>query len=142
MTPNLFVVGAPKAGTTTLFDILKDSKDIYTPNTKEIHYLSRSSVIDSYYNPVIPKSDTEYFSLFNHASSERYRLDCSPSYLYSNDALEYIGANKKTPKVVIMLRDPVERSISHYSMDLSKGFINVAIKNVLNDPNNYPQHFN
>lgn len=141
MYPNLFVIGAPKSGTTTLFEIFKQCNDIYTPKVKEIHFFSRSLVEDSYYSVSIPDGVENYLSLYNGANGEKFLLDCSPSYLYSRDAADEISDLGREVKVVIMLRDPVARSVSHYAMDLSKGFVNVPLNEILNNPNAYPKHY-
>jgi len=50
--PNFFIVGAPKAGTTTLYHYLNEFPEIYFSKLKEPHYFSRKILTDYYYEDV------------------------------------------------------------------------------------------
>ena len=42
--PNFFIVGEPKSGTTTLYDLLKTHPDIFMPEEKEPSYFSKDFI--------------------------------------------------------------------------------------------------
>lgn len=104
--PNFFIVGAPKCGTTALYEFLRGHPDIYVPTTvKEPHYFS------SEINFI---SDDEYASLFAQWDYEKMAGEASTSYLSSNTAYKKIKAFNPKAKTIIMLRNPVDMIYSLY----------------------------
>jgi len=68
--PNLFIVGAPKAGSTTLYEYLKNIPGIYMSPRKEPDYFSRSTVPNnSSMKPIQNKK--QYLSLFEDVKDEK-----------------------------------------------------------------------
>jgi hypothetical protein len=114
--PNLFIVGAPKAGTTTLFASLGQVPGIFVPDKiKEPHYFGRIAVPDS--DPRAMRSEKQYLALFSAAgSAHRILLEASPSYLRDPDADRLIREFNPDAKVLAILRDPVARAYSSYLM--------------------------
>jgi hypothetical protein len=112
--PNLFIVGAPKAGTTSLYKYLSKHKSIFFPAIKEPHFLYRSRV-KSTVNGTISDYD-EYRSLYENSEEYRYQGDASVyGLLYSAETIRNIklicGENAK---IIILLRHPVERAYAAY----------------------------
>lgn len=108
--PNLFVVGAPKCGTTAMAAYLSGHPDVFMYR-KELHYFGSDN----------PRSSSklsleEYLYLFRQAHGERYLCDASPSYLRSEFAAKEIHAFNPVAKILIMLRDPVDWLYSYYGM--------------------------
>ncbi len=141
--PNLFVVGAAKAGTTSLFHYLSQHPEIYAPPIKEPNhfgtdidlahfrkdYLNRNHIIGKSYfkceklekrHIAYIKDLNNYLKLYRDAKKEKYLIDVSNSYLYSNLAAKEIYDFNKSAKIIIILRQPVERAISHYIMDVAQ----------------------
>jgi hypothetical protein len=116
--PNLFVVGAAKAGTTLLWRSLAAHPDVYMSALKEPHYFSgfkppsRHPTVDS---------EAAYLALFDPGSGRRYRGEASPSYLWHADAPAKIARRSPEARIVISLRDPVERTHSAYLMNARLG---------------------
>lgn len=139
---NLFVVGAPKCGTTSLYHYLKGHNDIFLPEVKEPHYFSQPKVKDTYYKAYFTKDEQEYLSYFEKARNERYRGDFSPSYLFHHNSAEKIKAFSEDAKVIAVLRDPVERAISHYLFDVRIAYAGGSMKRYLNlpDSNHYKEY--
>ena len=112
---NLFCIGCPKSGTTTLFKILCQHSQIHTPKFKEPFFFNNSNYqngIDWYAN-----------TYFDDLKNEKRVLDFTPSYLYSDEALFRINeySKGKDLKFIVMLRNPVERAYSHYLHTLRDG---------------------
>ena len=111
---NLFIVGAPKAGTTYLFNLLSDHPDISPSKVKEPHYFDE--IIPSGRTTVI-KSKKDYQSLFSCSANEKIQMEATASYLYFSSSAGKIFDYNPLSKIVIMLRHPVDRAYSHYLMD-------------------------
>ena len=113
--PNLFLVGAPRCGTTSLFTYLAAHPDVFGPSEKEPHYYDRDLLGPG------GMSEDEYAALFAGATSERWRLDASALYLYSRDAPAAIGRDVPDAHVVVSLRDPVELVASWHRLLVASG---------------------
>jgi len=114
--PNFVIAGVGKAGTTSLHWYLSQHPDICAAPVKEIGYFlplveGRGSLA-----PV-----EDYSAHFEGCGSERYRLEASPQYFQAGRPLiermrEVLGA----PRIVVMLRDPVDRLWSQYRFTRSR----------------------
>lgn len=115
--PNLLVVGVPKAGTSSLFFYLAQHPSICASDEKEIGYFTplRNST-----GELAPAES--YARHFAHCRGKRYRLEATPSYSYGGERVvagikDLLGG----PRIIISLRDPVERLWSGYTMQRTKG---------------------
>ena len=73
--PNLFVVGAPKSGTSFLFEKLKRHKDIFMPETEELNFFSKEELsLHSYYSDYKINSFKKYIELYK-TSEDQKNLD-------------------------------------------------------------------
>jgi len=119
--PNFFIVGAPKAGTTSLYEYLKNVPGIFMPSLKEPHYFSEVIIPEHhpYVHPIRDKK--KYLSLFEKAKNYKIIGEASPSYLTDPKAPKLIHQISPNAKIVISLRDPVNRLFSQYLMRLRLG---------------------
>jgi len=115
--PNLFIIGAMKAGTTSLYEYLKDIPDIYMSPVKEPKYFSEERDSENTGVKRI-KDETEYLTLFEKAKDEKFLGEASPDYLFDPDSAKLINQIMPEAKIIIILRDPIERAFSHYLLDL------------------------
>jgi hypothetical protein len=120
--PNLFLVGAAKAGTTSLYDALARHPAIYMSPVKEPHYFSRiePSPERSAFFPHVTE-EPEYLALFEGATGEELVGEASTSYLWEPHTAERIKRSVPEARILIMLRDPVERAYSQYWNDVREG---------------------
>jgi hypothetical protein len=117
--PNLFVVGAAKAGTTSLWWYLDKHPEILMSKVKEPHFFSRGGM----HGIATPVKDPErYARLFARGAGRRYRGEASPSYLADPETPERIRAAVPDARIVVSLRDPVERAWSNYLMAVRNGY--------------------
>jgi hypothetical protein len=100
---NLFIIGAPKAGTTSLYYYLNQHPGIQMPQIKEPHYFSKDFPKFTNINEL-----DEYHDLFEWDANAQYYGDASVWYLYSDEAIENISAYNSEAKFIVMLRDPRE----------------------------------
>lgn len=109
MRANLVLIGVHKAGTTSLFDSLVSHPDIGRGKRKEIHFFTPLRYGRNM------KSLRYYVNQFPKQSKVSYQLDASPSYFYGGmEIAQAIRLTLGKPKLILVLRDPVERLISFY----------------------------
>ncbi len=116
-TPNLFLVGAPKSGSTALWSYLGEHPDIFMAG-KEYHFFGS----DLAYHGTRPRITLEdYLSRFAGATVERYRGDASIGYLSSHRAAREIHDLSPEARIVAILRNPVDMIYSLHSEELFQG---------------------
>jgi len=118
--PNLYIVGAPKAGTTSLHAYLKESPDIFMSPIKEPNYFSAKTIPDNTTKKMI-RDKNKYLELFKNGTNKKYLGESSPSYLSDSEAPKLIHEVSPNAKIIICLRDPVERIFSNYLMNYNLG---------------------
>lgn len=128
---NLFIVGAAKSGTSSLYFNLQEHPNVFLPKLKELHYFSYPNVKNTYYKVPIITNIEKYSSYFNMAKTEKYLADFSPSYLFYEEAAKRIHEYNPSSKIIIVLRNPIERAISHYLMDVKLGYQNKELIDIL-----------
>lgn len=116
--PNLFLVGAARCATTSLWRYLQVHPEVFMAWIKEPHFFSRGGVA----GVPVAKTEDAYLSLFAHAKRAAYRGDASVSYLWDPAAAPAIRAWAPNARILISLRDPVERAHSHYWTHVRLGF--------------------
>ncbi len=115
--PNLFVVGAPRCGTTSLYAALKQHPEVYASVLKEPHHYAG----DLPEQPHTVRDRDDYLALFQGGEQHRYRAEASVWYLYSTAAPRAIAAAHPEARAVVLLRDPVDMLISLYALYLRTG---------------------
>lgn len=114
LVPNLFIIGAPKCATTSLFEWLGAHPEICPASVKETYYLlDRDYPMFSDASPTYHRDNLAgYAAYFDHAQDETYRLEATPDYLYQATALEVIPRLETNAQVIVVLRKPSERIYS------------------------------
>ena len=134
---DFLIVGAARAGTTTLFELLSRHPGIFIPKRKECRYFScmpgNSVMPGPPYSMNIIQSREEYRSLFKTAEPGQLRGDISPDYLYfhQNAAPKILNEINAQIPIIIVLRNPIDRAYSHYLHHVSGGRENLAFKDAL-----------
>jgi hypothetical protein len=109
--PNFFIVGAPKCGTTALYEYLQPHPRIFLSRIKEPHYFARD--LGSY--PRI-KTAQEYAGIFAESTSEHLALgEASVYYLRSAVAIPLIREFNPAARLIAMFRNPVDMVYSLHS---------------------------
>ena len=102
--PNFFSVGFGSSGSTTLHRIFMKIPEIYVPAEQDIGYFSK--------NPLASVHDEKsYLDLFRGGKGYKIVCECS-AYAPSTTALEGIRRASPGAKILISVRDPVERVYS------------------------------
>lgn len=103
--PNIYIIGAPKCGTTSLANWLSQHPCIYVPAVKEPNFLNKDHKMKNAY------SEAEYRALFSNRT-ERYAIDASVLYCVSHDALNQISRDNSTKLVILCVREPLDCFLS------------------------------
>jgi hypothetical protein len=125
--PNLFIVGAPKAGTHSLYEYLNTHPDIFMANRKEPYFFCPN---------IIPKNDIskpirdeeKYLELFNEVKNEKYFGEATASYLRDPEAALLIYEKNPKAKILISLRNPTHRAFSQYTGFLRGEFLSGSFR--------------
>jgi len=135
--PNFLIVGAHKAGTTSLYHYLKQHPEIFLSDRKEGLFFSGlnnfSGIGSKEYNKTIIKNFSDYQKLFKNVVSENAIGDISPDYLffYENSIekiKKYLGEDVK---IIIILRNPILRAYSNYTFYFKLNLENLSFKKAL-----------
>ena len=106
MYPNFLIIGSQKAGTTSLYRILKQHPQIFMADRKEINFFFKD---DEYARGV----DT-YAQHFADCTSGLACGEASPGYICHPSAPARIHADLPDVKLILTVRDPIKRAISQY----------------------------
>lgn len=121
-TPNLFIIGAPKSGTTSLYEYLKGHPQVFMSVVKEPCYFSADLAFDHSGNFLVYERDAKlYEDLFADAGDAKLLGEGSTRYLYSHDAARLIHAASPDARIVAMLRNPVDMIHSLHAHKLAAG---------------------
>jgi len=149
-TPDLFIVGAPKSGTTSLYEYLKGHPDIYMSVVKEPCYFARDLALDDSGNFLVyGRDEKHYLDLFEEAGEAKRVGEGSTRYLYSIDAPTLIREAQPDAYVIAMLRNPVDMIQSLHAHKLAAGTEDepnfekaLALEADRNAGRNIPKHSN
>jgi hypothetical protein len=131
--PNFLIVGAPKCGTTSLYQYLRQHPDVYMSPLKEPRYFPCFGVLPG---ERVERNRAEYERLFDGAKAERAIGEASPNYLHAPEAPERIAAELPNVKVIVSLRNPADRAYSSYLGRVRRGVEKRPIEAAL-QPGNY-----
>ena len=126
--PNFMCIGAAKSGTTTLYDILKQHHEIFIPAFKEPHFFD----IPENYNNGLEWYEKNYFRNIN----KKIIADFTPSYFFEKEAPKRIFKDIGSEiKLVVLLRNPVDRAYSHYLHSVRDDHENLSFEESLKQEN-------
>lgn len=122
LRPHFLIAGAQRCGTTSLFRTLAGHPDVLVPlSGKGVHHFDTAS---SYV-----RGTSWYLGHFPLSLPARVRTggrvrtgEASPYYLFHPAAAERIAQTVPEAKVVVLLRDPVERAFSAWKQETGRGF--------------------
>ena len=129
--PNFLIIGAYRAGTTSLRRLLTQHPDVFMPSLAEPSFFAFGP--GGEYPPLLLKPDADpyrrkrtinledYLALFDGVSGQLAVGEDSPEYLRASGSAERIRAFNPDMKLVVTLRDPVERVISDFGMHRRDG---------------------
>jgi hypothetical protein len=133
MKVDFFIVGAPKAGTTSLYHYLNEHPEISMSSQKEPDYFSDTDIQNEgmYYGKNRIKTIKKYHALFDDNSASKLKGEASVSYLFYKNVPQKIKAYNTDAKIIIMLRNPIDRAFSHYLMDYRLGLVTDSFEDII-----------
>lgn len=125
MLPDFVVIGAFKAGSTSLHHYFGQHPGVFMTKVKEPNFFAFDSKnkahVEMNRQQFMVTRLAEYESLFDDASADQIKGEVSPYYLYSSVALQRMKEIVPAIKIIACLRNPVGRAYSHYLMRLRSG---------------------
>ena len=121
MMPNFIILGAAKSGTTALYHYLQQHPQIYLSPIKETEFFAFEGEELNFQGPKdMPRLSIttleDYQAQFDGVEGETAIGEASPVYLYSSKAPERIHNYLPDAKLIVILRNPVERAYSQFLM--------------------------
>jgi hypothetical protein len=115
MLPNVVIAGAPKCGTTSLFNWLADHPEVGSTEEKEIFYLLDKDfwIIDKKFN-YHTHGLKGYETFFSHCTGKKIVMEGSTPYLYQETARTVLATLLPKPRIIFVLREPAARLYSNY----------------------------
>lgn len=110
-----FHIGMQRSGSTFLYNLLKGHSQISVSPLQEIHYFTKNDNLDlEFYESLFPEN-------------KKYKIDTSPKYFKQSTKAatrikNYCELEGITdPKILIVLRDPIEYIYSNWQMHINQG---------------------
>ena len=125
-SPNFLIIGQAKCGTTSLYTYLTQHPQILPPIRREINFWNRESTYS--------KGINWYLAHFPSVASEEKLItgEATTTYLDSYKAAQRLFQFFPNTKLIILLRNPVERVFSHYYMNSHRyGWDNRSLKEAI-----------
>lgn len=126
--PDFFIVGAPRCGTTSAWEFLRDHPDVFVPKLKEPKYFSAPDYQfphrgpgDAEVDARVVASREDYERLFAASGSAKAVGEASVDYLSAPGAAARIRAAVPDAKVLVFLREPAARAYSSWSLLVASG---------------------
>ena len=121
------ICGTQKAGTTALDAYLRQHPEICMADFKEVHYFDR----EKYF--LYPNPDYSlYHDFFNPKPGQLIWGETTPVYMYWYSAPQRIWEYNPGMKLIIILRNPIERAYSHWNMQRERGVDNLTFLEAIN----------
>tara|TARA_R110002111_G_C5976010_1_gene370718 strand:- start:983 stop:1888 length:906 start_codon:yes stop_codon:yes gene_type:complete len=112
--PSFIGIGGQRCGSTSLWNLLRADQRLFLPDRKELHYFSNRD--DEYREDL-----ANYRPYFADALRGQLIGEFTPNYLTSAGACMRIKSHLPDVKLLVVLRDPVSRAVSHYNYRVMRG---------------------
>lgn len=127
--PNFLIIGAAKSGTGALHYYLKQHPQIYMSPVREPHFFAlegeplnfQGPGDDETINQLAITAIADYLELYQDVSDEVAIGESSVSSLYKPEAAQRIHRHIPSVKLIVILRNPVERAYSSYLYMVARG---------------------
>lgn len=118
--PDLYILGAPKAGTSSLAQYLDERDDVFISDPKEPRFFA-----DDFGDRPIDDKDS-YLDLFAEAPEAALLGEGTTDYLVSETAVDRILEVRPDAKFIAMLRNPVEMVFAMHAQERKNGYETIA----------------
>lgn len=118
MKPNFFIAGAPKCATTNISYYLSLHPDVFISELNEPYYFCKFDVPKDFERASMIRDFDKYLRLFKKAKNHKAVGEATPTYLMCPHAPSEIKKAFPDSKIIISLRNPIERAHSSYFSNL------------------------
>lgn len=125
-TVNFIICGTQKGGTTALDAYLREHPEICMANEKEVHYFDT----DRHFANGKPDY-SQYHISFSPNELHKIIGEATPSYMYLYDVPRRIWEYNPNMKLIVVLRNPIERAYSHWNMERSRNCEDLSFWNAI-----------
>lgn len=120
--PGIVIIGAQKAGTTSLFNTLATHPDIVASRLKEVHFADRNW----------KRGVDWYRKCFPESTENKVGLEATPNYLFHPHAARRMSSVlPTTTKFLVLIRDPVKRAVSQHSYERYRGAEHLSLESAI-----------
>jgi hypothetical protein len=135
-------IGAPRCGTSWIANVLRAHPEICISEPKEVRYFNRMEMpvgkLKGNKNPNHDQDISWYLKRFSHASPGQLLGEISPVYLSDEQAPAAIKAQYPDAKLIVCLRNPVDRAYSFYKLHRGNSIIaNMSFEDALQQEDVY-----
>jgi hypothetical protein len=138
-TPNFFIVGAAKSGTTSVARYLAEHPQVFMSPIKEPSYFARDIIPDlqppNWRGGCVLEWGA-YLKLFRNVAGESAIGDASTAYLISPKAPSDIRSAVPHARIIMVLRSPIDRAFSTYLMFCRNGRLRASFSDVIRSEGN------
>lgn len=128
--PQAIIIGVKKGGTRALIDMLKTHPQIISPRG-EVHFFDRDDIF---------KYGIEwYIKQMPYSSPDQITIEKSPSYFVTPEVPERLYRLSPSVKLILIVRNPIERALSDYSQLFNPGRTsrNISFEDLVLDAQNH-----
>jgi len=129
--PDFLIIGAQRSGTTSLYQYLCMHPQILEPTTKELHWFHAGPREDDgyhtghksqqWYEKQLQPGKNALGFILQHC--KKLKFEATPEYLFHPLIAEKVVRLYPATKIIVLLRDPLERAVSQYYHEKKQGFI-------------------
>ena len=120
--PDFIIAGAQKSGTSSLYDYLSEHPQILPAVTKEVHFFDKQYAEGlAHYRASFPR-ESEIAEQSSRVSGAVLTGEATPYYMFHPHAMKRIAADLPECRIIVLLREPVERAYSGFHQSLRYGF--------------------
>jgi hypothetical protein len=114
LEPNFFIVGGSKCGTTNISYYLNLHSKVFVSKLNEPYYFCKWDLPNNFKRESMIRDEVKYLELFKNAKTEKVIGEATPSYLHSPNSAYKIKERFPDSKIIISIRNPIERAHSGY----------------------------
>ena len=131
LTPDFIIIGAQRCGTTSLYNYLIGHPSVAPALTKEVHFFDRNFHRGSgWYGAHFPSVASKYYAA--QVRGKRFTTgESSPYYIFHPLAPGRIAEMLPAVKLIVLLRDPIDRAFSHYHHEVRLGMETLSFEEAL-----------
>lgn len=120
--PDFLIIGAQKCGTTSLYEYLTQHPQIVSANQKEVHFF------DLNYKLGLDWYRVQWGEVYRPNS---LCGEASPYYIFHPQVPQRVYQHFPQIKLIVLLRNPVDRAISHYYHEVNLGFETLSLEEAI-----------